>query len=333
MLSGGSARRSTALVRISRYGARRSPAVPASRSSPWASRPRRSVSLRVLHARGHLVWRRSRRGASSFVKLVAVVANSRGRACGLYQIPRRRRAGAERYVTSRHTAPAASRCRARTQQPRARGGERVGSGNYFVALGGVAVRGRLLLPSDADDGAPPVVVISERLWRAAFAQAENVVGRPVHVNGAPATIAGVVRPEFIGLRPVVPDLWMPVTLAARRAAAPRGSARRADEWVLCAATCGPGAARAGRGESRRSSPSPRRAGLSQRERGSSGERLLQSRPCSDAQPAAIACGVRRRRLCRPSLRQPRVAAARAALGATGGLVRMALGASRALLHS
>ena len=44
------------------------------------------------------------------------------------------------------------------------------SGDYFGALGIPAVFGRVLQPSDDQPGAPPVCVISYRLWRRLFGQ-------------------------------------------------------------------------------------------------------------------------------------------------------------------
>lgn len=89
------------------------------------------------------------------------------------------------------------------------------SGNYFTALGGTAIRGRILAERDDESRAEPVVVISERLWRTAFAAVPDVVGRTVVIDGTHATIAGVIARTFIGVTPVVPDLWMPITLGAR----------------------------------------------------------------------------------------------------------------------
>ncbi|MEJ7811975.1 MAG: ADOP family duplicated permease [Gemmatimonadaceae bacterium] len=105
------------------------------------------------------------------------------------------------------------------------------SGNYFAALGGVAERGRVLVAGDDEPDAPPVVVISERLWRSAFAEAAGVVGRDVIVNGVHVTVAGVARRDFIGVTPVVPDVWMPVTVAARLGIIGASLASRTDRFL------------------------------------------------------------------------------------------------------
>src|SRR5262245_5236864 len=79
------------------------------------------------------------------------------------------------------------------------------SGNYFAALGGDATIGRPLLTSDDHVGAPLVVVLSDDFWSRVFSRAPDVVGRDVIVNGSHATVAGVIRRDFVGVRPVVPD--------------------------------------------------------------------------------------------------------------------------------
>ncbi|HEX8029399.1 MAG TPA: ABC transporter permease [Vicinamibacterales bacterium] len=73
------------------------------------------------------------------------------------------------------------------------------TGNYFQMLGVGAQRGRVLLPSD--DLTPekhPVAVISDSLWRRAFAADESVVGKTIYVNGRPLTVVGVAAAEFNG---------------------------------------------------------------------------------------------------------------------------------------
>jgi putative ABC transport system permease protein len=75
------------------------------------------------------------------------------------------------------------------------------SGRFFEVLGMSAVRGRLLTPADdstaATDG--PVAVISHRLWREQFADADDVVGREVTVQRRAFTIIGVMPPAFFGM--------------------------------------------------------------------------------------------------------------------------------------
>src|SRR5262245_44592655 len=74
------------------------------------------------------------------------------------------------------------------------------SGNYYSVLGVNAALGRTILPDD--DRAPgesPVCVLSYNYWRRRFAGDPAVVGKTIHIGGAPFTIIGVTPPEFFGL--------------------------------------------------------------------------------------------------------------------------------------
>jgi predicted permease len=88
------------------------------------------------------------------------------------------------------------------------------SGNYFQALGGTASVGRVLAPTDESAGSEPAVVISDELWTKAFARAFDVVGREMILNERRARIVGVVRSTFIGINPLMPDLWLTIPHAA-----------------------------------------------------------------------------------------------------------------------
>jgi predicted permease len=84
--------------------------------------------------------------------------------------------------------------------------------NYFDLLGVRPHLGRLLQPADDLPGAPPVVVISHRLWRSDFGADPAVVGRSLQLRGSPYTIVGVAPPTFTGVIPLFrPELWLPVT--------------------------------------------------------------------------------------------------------------------------
>ena len=94
------------------------------------------------------------------------------------------------------------------------------TGNYFEALGGTASLGRMLTPEDDHEGAEAVAVVSERFWRRALTGLPDAVGRTLNVNGVPVRIVGVARSDFIGINPLVPDFWIPLTAGERVGAAP-----------------------------------------------------------------------------------------------------------------
>ncbi|MGH9160034.1 MAG: ABC transporter permease [Vicinamibacteraceae bacterium] len=75
------------------------------------------------------------------------------------------------------------------------------SGRFFDVLGVSAVRGRMLTSGDDGRVAPegPVAVISHRFWRRHFAGADDIVGRPLEVQGLSVTIVGVMPSGFFGV--------------------------------------------------------------------------------------------------------------------------------------
>ena len=84
--------------------------------------------------------------------------------------------------------------------------------DYFEVLRVGAAAGRTLQPSDCAPGAPPSVVLSDRLWRAAFAADPAVVGRSVMLNRSPFVIVGVAQAGFTGTQLVPEDVVVPATL-------------------------------------------------------------------------------------------------------------------------
>ena len=90
------------------------------------------------------------------------------------------------------------------------------SGNYFDVLE-QAGRGRGFTAEEGrQPGHSPVVVISDGLWRQAFAGSGSVVGTPITINGDRWTIVGVGVPGFAGpSRTERTDAWVPVAQYAR----------------------------------------------------------------------------------------------------------------------
>jgi putative ABC transport system permease protein len=66
------------------------------------------------------------------------------------------------------------------------------SSTYFPLLGVRAVLGRTFDAADEQPGAEHVLVLTEGLWRERFGAEPTVVGRSVMLDGAPATVVGVV---------------------------------------------------------------------------------------------------------------------------------------------
>ena len=85
------------------------------------------------------------------------------------------------------------------------------TGNYFSELGATPLAGRLLDPRDDTMNAPPVVVLSERLWRSRFGADPSVIGRTLRLNTRPFTVAGVASGMFVGIGDESASIWIPIT--------------------------------------------------------------------------------------------------------------------------
>jgi hypothetical protein len=77
----------------------------------------------------------------------------------------------------------------------------------FAVTNTPALLGRYLLPSDAAEAAPPVLVIGHEAWQVNFAGDPNVLGRTVQLAGVPRTIVGVM-PEGFEF-PTGHQFWIP----------------------------------------------------------------------------------------------------------------------------
>ena len=86
------------------------------------------------------------------------------------------------------------------------------TGTYFSTLGVRAFGGRVFTPDDDKPAAPPVAVLSHRVWQTAYASDTSVVGSTFIVEGHPLTVIGVAPAGFFGetLESDPPDIWVPL---------------------------------------------------------------------------------------------------------------------------
>jgi putative ABC transport system permease protein len=94
-----------------------------------------------------------------------------------------------------------------------RNGEFV-SGNFFRTLGVQPWIGRLMTDADDQEGAPPVAVMSYRIWKEKYGSDPSVAGASYQINGHPFTVIGVSAPGFYGAKLAgggMPDFWLPLT--------------------------------------------------------------------------------------------------------------------------
>jgi predicted permease len=112
-----------------------------------------------------------------------------------------------------------------------RNGEYV-SGNFFRTFGVQPWIGRLLTEADDQESAPPVAVMSYRIWKEKYGSDLSVVGANYQINGQSFTVIGVAAPGFYGAKLAgwgMPDLWLPLTTellidgAASRLKRPNGN--------------------------------------------------------------------------------------------------------------
>jgi putative ABC transport system permease protein len=82
--------------------------------------------------------------------------------------------------------------------------------NTFRVLGVPAAIGRGLTSDDAKPGAPPVFVMSYKMWAKHHNLDPSIVGRTFVLNGVPMTLVGIMPKRFTKLGA---DLWRPVVLS------------------------------------------------------------------------------------------------------------------------
>jgi putative ABC transport system permease protein len=87
------------------------------------------------------------------------------------------------------------------------------SHDFFRVLGDSPILGRDFVSSDERVDAPPVVVISDRVWRNQLGADPKIVGRMIRLNGQGSTVIGVMAAgvEF----PRGAGLWIPLGTDAR----------------------------------------------------------------------------------------------------------------------
>jgi putative ABC transport system permease protein len=110
-------------------------------------------------------------------------------------------------------APLGVRRAGSAAQAATRNGEYV-SGNFFRTLGVQPWIGRLMTDADDVEGAPPVAVMSFRIWHEKYGADSSVIGASHLINGHPFTVIGVTPPGFYGAKLAgwgMPDIWLPLT--------------------------------------------------------------------------------------------------------------------------
>ena len=96
-------------------------------------------------------------------------------------------------------APLAVRAAGSPAQAETRNGEYV-SGNFFRTFGIQPWVGRLMTDDDDREEAPPVAVMSYRIWHEKYGADASVIGATYQINGHAFTVIGVTPPGFYGAK-------------------------------------------------------------------------------------------------------------------------------------
>src|SRR6266852_312886 len=83
------------------------------------------------------------------------------------------------------------------------------SDNAFQFLGVAPLLGRGIVPGDGKPGAPPVFVLSYKVWLSRFGLDPNIVGQNFLLNDRPTTLVGIMPKRFALWGG---DIWMPTAV-------------------------------------------------------------------------------------------------------------------------
>jgi predicted permease len=115
--------------------------------------------------------------------------------------------------------------------------------SYFPTLGLRPKLGRWFAPVEDTPGAPAVAVLTHRAWERRFASDPAVLGRTLHISGAPVTIVGVGPAGYSGFVPgLASEAWLSMSGLGPVGGAFRGRTltRREDHWFQVVARLAPG---------------------------------------------------------------------------------------------
>ena len=89
--------------------------------------------------------------------------------------------------------------------------------DYFRVFGALPALGRGFVESDDRPGAPPVVVLSHRLWVSRFGGDSSILGRQVPLNEVETRVIGVM-PKSFDVTSDGDELWVPLRLTSEQLA-------------------------------------------------------------------------------------------------------------------
>jgi predicted permease len=105
--------------------------------------------------------------------------------------------------------------------------------SYFSLLGAKPILGRIFLPEEMQDDSESVV-ISDSFWQSKFNRDPNVLGKSFKIDGAAATVVGVMPATFTSFYGRRNDVWIPIDPTNVRYSG------RIDHWLVPVARLRPG---------------------------------------------------------------------------------------------
>lgn len=84
---------------------------------------------------------------------------------------------------------------------------------YFQVLGVTPVAGRTFARDEGKPGSTRVAMLAHHIWLREFGGQAELVGRNVHIAGAPHTVIGIAPPGFRGLELTAVDAWVLLPLS------------------------------------------------------------------------------------------------------------------------
>ncbi|HEY4306897.1 MAG TPA: ABC transporter permease [Gemmatimonadaceae bacterium] len=106
--------------------------------------------------------------------------------------------------------------------------------NFFDVLGVKATLGRTFNREEDAVGAARVALLSYGFWMRQFAGNRDVIGKAITLDGAPATVIGVLPKDFTFARQAGAELWMPIDRGQR------AREQRGNHWLNVVARLKPG---------------------------------------------------------------------------------------------
>ncbi len=118
------------------------------------------------------------------------------------------------------------------------------TGNEAATLGVPLALGRPIHPSDDTEAAPPVALISYRMWQRRLGLDPHIIGTNLTMNGVVVTVVGVTTPEYQGeiVQSDPPELWLALNQEAKFTGADAAHTHHPDShWLDVVGRIAPGA--------------------------------------------------------------------------------------------